>query len=145
MPKFNLGTRATLGLKRDRNAQEGCRNGGGILARAFPILVPKLDLGTHAISEAELLLPPVIAAEQSYRSGQPFVRGCISPMLRGSDKTALHRIIMQIFQFLQHDLICRNRLRVKALLPNLILILFLVRSTMVPQLVQEAFGFLLLQ
>jgi hypothetical protein len=39
------------------------------------ILVPKLDLGTHAIYEAELLLPPVIAFEQLYRSGQPLVRG----------------------------------------------------------------------
>lgn len=66
-------------------------------------------------------------------------------MLRRSNKSALPRVVMQILQFLEHDLVSRNRLRMKTLLPHLILTFGFVRSTKISQQRQEPLGFFLLE
>jgi hypothetical protein len=42
VPKCNLGTRTKIVSECNRNAQEGCRNGSGIPARAFVLAIEQL-------------------------------------------------------------------------------------------------------
>ena len=58
-------------------------------------------------------------------------------MLRRSNQSALNRIVVQVFQLLQHHLVSHYGLRVRPFLPKLVLTLGFVRRSMFVQLAQE--------
>ena len=60
------------------------------------------------------------------------------------DQPAFDRIMVHVFQLLQHDLIAQDRLRMRAFLPDLMLALGLVQPALKAQLAEEPiamFGF----
>ena len=62
-------------------------------------------------------------------------------MLRRNHPSALDRIIVQILQLLSHHGVIRDNLRMRALLPDLILVWFM-RSTVIAKLIQKPFSIL---
>ena len=102
--------------------------------------MPKLQLGHALVSEALLRrradLLPRVALQHRLRPAQPLVGRGIAPVLGCGDPAALDGIVVQVLQFLPHDLIVRNGLRMGALLPELILI-GLVRGAVVAELVEQ--------
>ena len=58
-------------------------------------------------------------------------------MLRCGDQAALNRIIVQVFQLLKHHLVAHDRLRMRSLLPDLILAFGLVWCAAVAKFAEE--------
>ena len=58
-------------------------------------------------------------------------------MLRRRHQPALHRIIVEVLEFLKHDRVARDGLRVHALLPNLMVTRSFVFGPIEPKLVQQ--------
>ena len=61
----------------------------------------------------------------------------IPPMLRGSHQPALDRVIVQIFELLQHDLVTQDGLWMRAFLPNLISAFELMCHAKISELIQQ--------
>jgi hypothetical protein len=58
-------------------------------------------------------------------------------MLRCGDQAALDRIIVHVFQLLKHHLVAHDRLRMRSLLPDLILAFGLVWRAAVTKFAEE--------
>jgi len=58
-------------------------------------------------------------------------------MLRDGDQPALDRVLVQIFQLLQHDLVTHDSLRMRAFLPNVIGAIDLMCCAKILELIQE--------
>ncbi len=57
-------------------------------------------------------------------------------MLRCSHQTSLYRVVLNIFQLLQHHLIIRHFLWMRSLLPHLMLALHFVLGSKITELIQ---------
>ena len=83
------------------------------------------------------LIPPPVALEHRRAARQPLVRRRVAPVLRCFDQAASHRIEVQIPQLLEHRLIAADRLRMRALLPDLMRAVPLVRGLEELELAQQ--------
>ena len=84
-------------------------------------------------------LEPRIAPQHRLGTGQPFVGGGIPPVLRRTDETPLHGIVMQVLQLLPQDIVAEDGLRMGAFLPDLILV-GLMRGAEVAELMEQPFA-----
>ncbi len=75
--------------------------------------------------------------ERRINPDQPLVRGGIAPMFRRDHQPPLHRVVVDVVDFLVHHLIRIDLLRVNAFLPDLMVLEFLVRRAEIGELIDE--------
>jgi hypothetical protein len=98
----------------------------------------QVQLGNASVWAVALpQLSPCIAPQQWCNARTPLMCRRIPPMLWGGYQPALDRVIVQIFQFLQHDLVTHDGLRMRAFLPNLMGAFELMCRAKISELIQE--------